>query len=188
MDCDLVSEALKDFCSSSQSHKKIQLKEWSMVVIRDSPSPGDCSIFPPINHENLRIPSHPCQEQQNLLSPSSSSSSSLASFSVSSSSPSLSTLSGPPSPSPLDSRVKEAGEVKSWIEIGLEVLRCKVSAVVSSFRNYDAAKPRRFWSFGAAATAVVLWMLFIRARRRQQGAESRDRLMQVIKEKDEVGL
>ena len=68
----LVREDPKE-CEQIQSLKKIQLKEWSMVVIRDSPTHDDCSIFPPINHEKLPISK---QNEQHPLSPLSSSSSS----------------------------------------------------------------------------------------------------------------
>ncbi|KAE8124383.1 hypothetical protein FH972_019277 [Carpinus fangiana] len=193
---DLIPDGGKDSSFfSSQPHNATYLKEWSMVLIRDSPAHGDCSVFPPVNHENLHIPSHsqPCEEQQNPLSPSSSSStspslSSSSSFTLSSSlSPSDSfdsdSLPAPPS----DSRVKKAGEVTSWIGIGLEVFRCKVVAVVSSFRNYVAYNRGAFRSFGpvAAVVALVVWTLFMRYRRRRRRAETVGRLVQIIKEKDE---
>ena len=193
----LVREDPKE-CEQIQSLKKIQLKEWSMVVIRDSPTHDDCSIFPPINHENLPISE---QNEQHPLSPPSSSSSSsspsssspppnpFSSSSSLSSSPSDSTASDPqPAPPPSDSRMKRAGEVTRWIGVGLEVIRCKVFALVSSFRNYDATKGA-FWSFSpVAAAAAVFWMLFMQARRRRRRMESKGRLMQAIKEKDEVGF
>jgi hypothetical protein len=201
VDDDLVHEDPKDWeqiqaSFSSQPHNKIQFKERSMVVIRDSSTIyNDYSIFPPINHENLYISSHISQEQQYPLSPSSSSSSSSPPFPFSSSFSSLSSSSpsdfialGPQSAPPSDSRVKRAGELTRWIGIGFEVLRCKALALVSSFRNYHATKGA-FWSFGPlAAAAVVFWMLFMRARRRRRQKESLDRLMEVIKEKDEVGF
>ena len=74
-----------------------------------------------------------------------------------------------------------------WIGVGLEVIRCKVFALVSSFRNYDATKGA-FWPFSPVAAAVVFWMLFMQARRRRRRMESKGRLMQAIKEKDEVGF
>ena len=121
----LVREDPKE-CEQIHSLKKIQLKEWSMVVIRDSPTHDDCSIFPPINHENLPI------SEQHPLSPSSSSSSSsspsssspppnpFSSSSSLSSSPSDSTASDPqPAPPPSsNSQVKRAGEVTRWIGLG----------------------------------------------------------------------
>lgn len=195
---DLIPDGGKDSSFfSSQPHNATYLKEWSMVLIKDSLAHGDCSVFPPVNHENLHIPSQPCEEQQNPLSPSSSSSSS-SSPSSSSSSFTLSSSLSPsdsfdseslPAP-PSDSRVKRAGEVTSWIGIGLEVLRCKVVAVVSSFRNYVAYNRGAFRSFGpvAAALALVVWTLFMRYRRRRRRAESVGRLMQIIKTKDEVGF
>ncbi|XP_030939293.1 uncharacterized protein LOC115964107 [Quercus lobata] len=190
----LVREYPKE-CEQNHSLKKIQLKEWSMVVIRDSPTHDDCSIFPPINHENLPI------SEQHPLSPSSSSSSSsspssssplpnpFSSSSSLSSSPSDSTASDPqPAPPPSsNSQVKRAGEMTRWIGVGLEVIRCKVFALVSSFRNYDAIKGA-FWPFSpvaAAAAAAVFWMLFMQARQRRRRMESKGRLMQAIKEKDE---
>ncbi|KAM4106991.1 hypothetical protein ACB094_04G108100 [Castanea mollissima] len=160
----LVREDPKE-CEQIPSLKKIQLKEWSMVVIRDSPTNDDCSIFPPINHENL-----PISEQHPFSPPSSSSSSSS------------------PSPPPSDSQVERAGEVTRWIGVGLEVIRCKVFALVSSFRNHDAATKGAFWSFrpvAAAAAAAVFWMLFVEARQRRRRMESKGRLMQAIREKDE---
>jgi hypothetical protein len=194
---DLIPDGGKDSSFFlSQPHNATYLKEWSMVLIRDSPAHGDCSVFPPVNHENLHIPSHsqPCEEQQNPLSPSSSSSSSSTSPSLSSSS-SFTSLSPSdsfdsdslPAP-PSDSRVKKAGEVTSWIGMGLEVFRCKVVAVVSSFRNYVAYNRGAFRSFGpvAAAMALVVWTLFMRYRRRRRRAETVGHLVQIIKEKDEV--
>ncbi|KAF3959021.1 hypothetical protein CMV_016129 [Castanea mollissima] len=190
----LVREDPKE-CEQIPSLKKIQLKEWSMVVIRDSPTNDDCSIFPPINHENL-----PISEQHPFSPPSSSSSSSspcssspppnpFSSSSSLSSSPSDSTASDPqPAPPPSDSQVERAGEVTRWIGVGLEVIRCKVFALVSSFRNHDAATKGAFWSFrpvAAAAAAAVFWMLFVEARQRRRRMESKGRLMQAIREKDE---
>ncbi|XP_023911419.1 uncharacterized protein LOC112023035 [Quercus suber] len=189
----LVREDSKE-CERIQSLKEIQLKEWSMVVIRDSPTHDDCSIFPPINHENLPISE---QNEQHPLSPSSSSSSSsspsssspppnpFSSSSSLSSSPSDSTASDPqPAPPPSDSRVKRAGEVTRWIGVGLEVIRCKVFAFVSSFRNYDATKGA-FWSFSPVAAAAVVFWMFVLARQRRRRVQSKGRLMQAIKEKDE---
>jgi hypothetical protein len=189
---DLIPDGRKDSSFSSQPHNTTYLKEWSMVLIRDSPAHGHCSVFPPVNHENLHIPSQPFQEQQSPLSPSSSSlsSSSSSSFSLSSSfSPSDSTDSDSLPAPPPDSRVKKAGELTRWIGIGLEVLRCKVIAAVSSFRNYVPNNRGSFRSFGpvAAAVALVVWTLFMRYRRRRR-TESVGRLVQTIKEKDEVGF
>lgn len=189
----LVREDPKE-CEQIHSLKKIQLKEWSMVVIRDSPTHDDCSIFPPINHENLPISEqHPLSPSSSSLSSSSSPSSSspppnpFSSSSSLSSSPSDSTASDPqPAPPPSsNSQVKRAGEVTRWIGVGLEVIRCKVFALVSSFRNYDATKGA-FWPFSpVAAAAAVFWMLFVQARQRRRRMESKGRLLQAIKEKDE---
>ncbi|XP_009338851.2 uncharacterized protein LOC103931152 [Pyrus x bretschneideri] len=169
------------FDSAGFEFKRIpetQHKEWSMVAIRDTPSPNtDSSVFPPINHENLHHPSQPDRKHPDPLSSpslSSSSSPSLSSFS-----PSDSDESGPLSPLPFDTLVRKPGEFTTWVGIGFGLLRSKVSAMASS-SGFD-----KVWSFasgaGMAAVVFVLWSLFLRAWQRRY----RNDLKLIRKEKDE---
>lgn len=152
-----------------QQISKTQFKEWSMVAI--SPNNDRSSVFPPINHENLHLPSSP--------SLSSSSSSSLSSFSPSDSDESAL---GPVSPRKSDTHVRESGEFRNWVGIGVEVVRSKLLGIASSVGW------AKVWSFssGASIVAVVfmLWSFYLRARQRRY----RNHFKLIIKEKDEVSL
>ncbi|KAK7292191.1 hypothetical protein RIF29_07959 [Crotalaria pallida] len=124
----------------------------SMVVIRDD---DECSVFPPINHENLQILSQPQPSPSQSPSPSSSSSSTLSSFSPSDSdaSPSL-------SPSNANAhRLTRGSDFVAWMGMGLTILRSKLFAIVSSFRNRGASQRRALSSFGLPAGAVVITQL-----------------------------
>ncbi|KAL5815829.1 hypothetical protein ACOSQ3_024207 [Xanthoceras sorbifolium] len=151
-----------------QPHKEPS-KRWSMVTIRDSLhsySNSDCSIFPPINHENLHI-----QEQHKHQNPSSNSSSPL----------SLSPLSDLNTQA-LPSSSKEV--ISGWLDFGLEALRAKI---FSLFGNNGAIR-RVFGSFGSAAgvaVLVMLWWLCRRIRRRRSQRECVEYLKLIIKQKDE---
>ncbi|XP_050377897.1 uncharacterized protein LOC126795118 [Argentina anserina] len=140
--------------------KKKKKNKWSMVAIRDSNS---SSIFPPINHENLHLPTSP--------SLSSSSSSSLSSFS-----PSDSDESGPvpPKKNP-DARVSKCGESRSWAGFGFGLLRARVLGIAWG----------KAWSFGCGVSVVaamfVVCSFYLRARQRRY----RRRCDLVIKERDE---
>ncbi|XP_062025471.1 uncharacterized protein LOC133741762 [Rosa rugosa] len=141
---------------------KTQFKEWSMVAIRDSNS----SVFPPINHENLHLPTSP--------SLSSSSSSSLSSFS-----PSDSDESGPVSPKKPDTQVGKCGESRSWVGFGVGLLRSKVLGI-GSLIGWE-----KVWCFGSGAGIVavvfMVWSFYLRVRRRRY----RKRSDLIIKQKDE---
>lgn len=163
-------------------------KHWSMVVIRDTLPNNDCSVFPPINHENLNH--H--EEQDRPLSPSLSSSSSPSSSSSLSSSSSFShsdtDSSDPESPGPSDTQVLETvGKANLWLSIDFEVLRSKLLAFASSFGYNGGGIRGRIQSFcstaGIVATAVMFWSLYMRGRHRRR---SRENLMLLVKEKDEV--
>ncbi|PQQ20492.1 uncharacterized protein Pyn_22291 [Prunus yedoensis var. nudiflora] len=162
---------------------KTHLKECFMVAIRDSPlSPNnDCSVFPPINHENLHLPSQPNQQHPEPLSPSPSSPSlsSSSSSSLSSFSPSDSDESGPVSPLSLGTQVRKHGQGTTWIGIGVEVVRSNLFAMASSF-GFD-----KVWCFasgaGMAAGVFMLLSLYLRTRQRRY----RNHLKLIVKEKDE---
>lgn len=167
----------------SSKIQKPLLRECSMVVIRDDvvQHHRDHSVFPPINHENLHISSP-------SLSPSTSS--------VSSFSPSdTDSWGASSSSSPSDSPDQKIGGFTASVSIGLEILRSKLFAVVSLYRNYGANRSA-IWSIGsaaaAAAAAVLSWWMYMRVwwwlkkktRRKQTRREFH--LMNIIKEKDEV--
>ncbi|KAI5330127.1 hypothetical protein L3X38_029524 [Prunus dulcis] len=162
---------------------KTHLKECSMVAIRDTPlsSYNDCSVFPPINHENLHLPSQPNKQHSDPLSPSPSSPSlsSSSSSSLSSFSPSDSDESGPVSPLSSGTQVRKPGQGTTWIGIRVEVVRSKLFAMASSF-GFD-----KVWCFasgaGMAAGVFILLSLYLRARQRRY----RNHLKLIVKEKDE---
>ena len=85
-----------------------------------------------------------------------------------------------------NSQVKRPSEVTRWVKVGFEILRCKVFALISPFRNYDATRGA-FWSVGLVAMTVVMvefWILFmwVQLRRRWNGTGSLDCLMLRFKE------
>ncbi|KAK9278793.1 hypothetical protein L1049_028371 [Liquidambar formosana] len=179
---DEVSEGIKEW-------EQIQsLKEWSMVVIRDSLS-DDCSVFPPINHEGLHISSRHNHQNPECPSPSPS----LPSLPSPSPSPSDETGEDPQSSSPSNYRIRLPVDVSRWFAIGLEVLRSKFLGIVPSFR-YNAAIGGSVWSFAPVAglvTSLLLSLLYMRVRRRRHRRcleQSRDHLLLLIKERDEVRL
>lgn len=159
------------------------IKPWTMVVIRDSLPKTEFTVFPPNNHENL----HPSLHNTVPVSPSLSSSSSLASSSSSSSfSPSDIDQSDPDSPVASDSRGRRTVEARWWVRIGLEVLRCRILRLVSSFGENGVVwwKASFFGSgawIAAAAVAVMIWSLYVRARQRRKI----ENLMVVVREKDQ---
>ncbi|KAF3437614.1 hypothetical protein FNV43_RR20370 [Rhamnella rubrinervis] len=177
-DCELIQ-----FSNPQNTH----FEHWSMVVIRDSAAPNDCSVFPPNNHENL----HLHEREEHPLSPSSSASSSSSSLSSSSSfSPSDTDSSDPESPLPSDARVqKTGGKANSWLSIGFEVLRSKLLAFALPFGYNGGGIRWGIQSFGSTAgvlaMVVMLWSLYMRGRHRRR---SRENLMLLVKEKDEVSL
>ncbi|GMN54216.1 hypothetical protein TIFTF001_023345 [Ficus carica] len=164
-------------------------KPWTMVVIRDSLPKTEFTVFPPTNHENL----HPSLHNTVPVSPSLSSSSSLASSSSSSSfSPSDSDQSDPDSPVASDSPIRRTDEARWWVRIGLEVMRCRILRLVSSFGGNGVVwwKASFFGSSAgiaaaaAAAVAVIIWSLYVRARQRRK----MENLMVVVREKDQVSF
>lgn len=188
------SQTLNLYQLPSSKIQKTLLREWSMVVIRDVQHHNDCSVFPPVNHENLHIssPSHQCDDISASPSSSSPSSSFPLSSSVSSFSPSDIDSWGLSSSLPSDSLVQKIGGFTGWVSIGLEILRSKLFAMVSLYRNY-AAKRSAIWSIGPAAAAAVLsWWMYMRVwywlkqRTRRTQTRRESHLMTIIKEKDEV--
>lgn len=159
-------------------------KNSSMVLIRDSLPHNDCSVFPPINHENL----HPIpQQQQHPLSPSlsSSSSSSFSSSSSSSFAPSDAEYSDPESPLSSETRLQKSGaKATTWVGFGYEVLRSKLLAFASSFGCRWGIQTFGSTSAGIIGLGLMIWSLYMRSRQRR----SRENLMQLVKQRDEVSL
>nr|XP_004299331.2 PREDICTED: uncharacterized protein LOC101296664 [Fragaria vesca subsp. vesca] len=133
-------------------------REWSMVAIRDSTS----SVFPPINHENLHLPTSP--------SLSSSSSSSLSSFS-----PSDSDESGPVSPTKVNTQVGKCSELRSWVGLGVGLLRSRILGIGGLVKRWG------FSSGYVVAVVFMVWSFYLRVKQRRY----RRRCELVIKEKDE---
>ncbi|MED6183728.1 hypothetical protein PIB30_040362 [Stylosanthes scabra] len=146
----------------------------SMVVIRSAIA-TDCSVFPPINHENL--------PQSPPSSPSSSSSSS-------------STFSPPDSDTwrldsscPIDSQLGKRTDFLRLAFIGVDILRSKLLALTSSFRAAAFARGA-FWSIWMPAAAVLmsLWIIMRRKksrRSRRSIKDSENRFLDIIHQKDE---
>ncbi|GMQ10805.1 hypothetical protein CsSME_00053667 [Camellia sinensis var. sinensis] len=173
----------------SLSDSQTQFREWSMVAFRDAhfDSNHDHSIvFPPINHEGLHITSSPSDDQHQDLKPSNS----------------------PPDDNGLVplSPPQTAGvggeAVARWVGFGFELLRSKVSGIASSVRNfvgfggtnwsYSLGANRSFSSTIGVAAALLVWCLLVAVRQRRRRVlvrkESRDHLILLIKEKDEVSF
>ncbi|KAL3513140.1 hypothetical protein ACH5RR_025857 [Cinchona calisaya] len=170
---------------------------WSMVLIKDNHN-EECSslIFPPIHHENLHL-KHPSVFKDYHdgkpvmpLSSSSSSSASLSDESNDGDNSSTTLLSpssdsnqrvGPDSPvlTPTP-KTRHAADVSSWVNLGLEMVYSKVRCVLGSVQC--SAKVSSF-----TTAAMVLGFLYFRWRRRRVRVteEDRDRLVRIIKEKDE---
>ncbi|KAI4335959.1 hypothetical protein L6164_014549 [Bauhinia variegata] len=190
------SENLEQTCTSNFLHPSpfrnpnTKLQQGSMVVIRDFQDYDENFVFPPSNHENLHINSNSHQFEHIPESPSSSSTS--CSSSSSTFSPSETDMWGLPSPPPppSDFLVRKNSYSTGWMGNGLEILRSKIVAMFTPFRNYSANKAD-ICSIGPAASAVLMsWWMCIQVwrwlrRRRRQTRE--DHLMTVIKQKDEVG-
>lgn len=195
-------------CCSSEPHMG-RSRRWSMVVIRESPvdgcpdgKDGVLSVFPPSNHENLLVPSGPCDEQRSpcsILPPSSdllpspsqfftSSSSSSSSSSCSSSfSPSDVDEELQEEPRPSDSAVQvgEPGRATWLLRLGFRVWGSKVFGAMSSFFGRGAARGGLFW-LSVASAAAALWWVCARFRLlRLRHRERVDGLMRVVKERDE---
>ncbi|KAK7330332.1 hypothetical protein VNO77_24522 [Canavalia gladiata] len=152
-------------------HLPLNPNDWSMHDNKDA------FVFPPINHENLQIPSHQTIPNSPPSSLSSSSSYSSSSLSSSSSSSSL----------PFDSQLRKGSDFIGWLSIGLQILRSKFLSTLSSFRNQRGA----IWSFGVPTAALVMscWV-FVTMRKKKSKRRSltanEARLINIIKEKDGV--
>ncbi|XP_022948859.1 uncharacterized protein LOC111452392 [Cucurbita moschata] len=176
--------------SSSSQQPKIQLKEWSMVGIRDSLPKDDFSVFPPSNHENLWLPSIEGNERGSPVSfqsnsPSSSFRSSQSSSSFSSFSLSDDETSHPQSPSPSDCQIRKSMAASKWMAFGVQILRSRIAAMTSSIWP-NAARRTAVWLFspaGRIGLLVTLWWLYKRLRQRRL-RHSTEQLKMMIKEKD----
>ncbi|XP_019451546.1 PREDICTED: uncharacterized protein LOC109353656 [Lupinus angustifolius] len=150
----------------------------SMVLIRDF---NDFSVFPPNNHENLQIFSHHHSIPESTSSPSSSSS--FSSFSPSDSD----------SLSPFNSQLRRGADFVAWMSLGIHILRSKLYAIVSSFRNCDSER-RVVSSIGVPAGVVVMlcwimmrfWWWVRKWRKKRNFKRNEIRLRNIIKEKDEI--
>ncbi|CAL0307195.1 unnamed protein product [Lupinus luteus] len=150
----------------------------SMVLIRDT---NEFSVFPPNNHENLQIFSNHNSIHESTSSPSSSSSSS--SFSPSDSD----------SVSPFNSQLRKGAHFVAWMSFGIHILRSKLYAIVSSFRN-SASERRVVSSIGVPAGVVVMlcwivmrfWWWVRKWRKKRSFKQNQIRLINTIKEKDEI--
>ncbi|XP_039058086.1 uncharacterized protein LOC120201572 [Hibiscus syriacus] len=156
---------------SPEAKPNRQIKQqWSMVMIRDSVSRSDLSVFPPVDHENLHR-----QIEQPLRDP-----------------PSDSTLHPPPDAGRVVSSSCGRG-IGEWLGIGAGILRAKIVGLGSYFGYRDGTIGKAFRSFRGVidfATMVLLWWLCKRIWRMRRRKESVARLRMIIKEKDEkiVGL
>ncbi|XP_027126232.1 uncharacterized protein [Coffea arabica] len=174
---------------------------WSMVLIKENHQEDSCSlIFPPSHHENLHVVGKsltPSNSPPSPLLPSSTSASDLSSevnndsndddddsSSTTLFSPSDSNRpSGPDSDSPVPTprlRRRDAGDVPSWVNVGLEVFYSKIRGAVGTFRF-----PVKVPAFTVAAMVVGILYFGWRRRRRSIKQRDRDRLVRIIREKDE---
>ncbi|KAL0416353.1 UNVERIFIED_CONTAM: hypothetical protein Slati_3467200 [Sesamum latifolium] len=174
---------------------------WSMVAIRKVHQDHGCDnppiVFPPINHENLlispdppptpdRIPRVGADIQQISFSESDSDSdysNSSSTFSPSDSSP------VPRSPVFRNSGARPAADAAGWFDSWTEILQCKVSGLVRFLCSSFSYSRVAFLTFRSTAlTAILIAFLYFRRRRRLRAREENmDRLIGIIKERDEVG-
>ncbi|KAG8379225.1 hypothetical protein BUALT_Bualt07G0066400 [Buddleja alternifolia] len=170
---------------------------WSMVAIRNHQDHGNDTppiIFPPINHENLQlspdtppissqIPHIHTDNQQISFSDSDSDSdsdsNSSSTFSPSDSSPVLL--------SPLFSPERPAAATARWCDSWIEILRSKVNVFVRFVCGSFTSSRGVFLTFRSAAfaAALIAFLYFRRRRRLRVGGESKDRLIGIIKQRDE---
>ncbi|GMI67387.1 hypothetical protein like AT5G61360 [Hibiscus trionum] len=156
---------------SRQTKPNHQIKQqWSMVMIRDSVSHSDLSVFPPVDHENLHR-----QIQQPQQNP-----------------PSDLTLLPPSESSDVDSSPGGRG-IGEWLGIGVGILRAKIVGLACYFGYKNGTIGKAFRSFRGVidlATVVLVWWLCKRIWRLRRRKESAQMLRTIIKEKDEkiVGL
>ncbi|KAF8390172.1 hypothetical protein HHK36_024694 [Tetracentron sinense] len=174
MEEDEISEGLKDWeeiqsSSSAQAQAEAQThsRPWETVVRRNSLYDYS-SVFPPSDHEGLPISSQddlPQEEPEPESEPSS------------------------PSPS-ADSRLQVVGDIAKWFSFGFQVLCSKFIHISSSVRSYSASRGKVWISApttGVVAAAMLLSMFYmmLRQSRRRSRQEKNDRLILLIKEKDE---
>ncbi|CAN8298637.1 unnamed protein product [Cochlearia groenlandica] len=182
----------------------------SMVFIRDSPD--DLVVFPPINHENLKVsPSPICGYIESPSSESESPSSSSRLSASSSSSFSLLSPSDSDGQSPCERKSPSETEAKSPISptsdsdgqspttarkslyrgrgadddvFGhwCELLLVRVN---SKFKTLVAWLSTTLWSLYPAFAIGIWWWMRVRARRRRVNGETTNHLRDTIKEKDE---
>ncbi|XP_057805132.1 uncharacterized protein LOC131020380 [Salvia miltiorrhiza] len=166
---------------------------WSIVAIRNLPKhelDNPPIVFPPIDHENLHIspqsPPSPYQSynihagnRQISFSDSDSDSdlNSSSTFSPSDSSP--------PPRSPISSA--RPADAAGWFGLWAELLNSKVNITVRFLRSALTASKGALLTYRSVAFAAVLAaVLYFRRRRRLRGGEeSRDRLVGMIRKRDE---
>lgn len=193
-DCENFPSLNSSVSPSASRLRKIELKEWSMVVIRDSLPRNDFAVFPPSNHENLQPPSNeedergsPVSFQSNSPSTSFRSSQSSSSFSSFSFSDDESSHSQSQSPKPSDCQIRKSMAASRWMVYGIQILRARIAAMASTIWS-NTARRTAFWLFspaGRIGLVVSLWWLYKRARQRRL-RQSSEQLRMIIKEKDEV--
>lgn len=177
-----------------------QQGNWSMVLIKENHQ-GDPSslIFPPSHHENLHVVGKSSSPPNFPSSPPSSSTSASdlssevdnvsndddgnSSYTTLFSPEGSNRPASPDSDSPVATprlRRRDAADVTSWVNFGLEVLYSKIRGVFGSFRF-----PVKVPAF--TTVAMVVAFLYFRWRRRRRSIEhqERDRLFRIIMEKDE---
>ncbi|KAK7265821.1 hypothetical protein RJT34_33445 [Clitoria ternatea] len=139
----------------------------------------DTYLFPPINHENLHVPS-----SSDLITPHSSSSSSSSSSSFDSSSFSSDSDTWTPSSSspPFDSQLRKGPEFIGWMNMGVQILCSKLFALFSPFRN--RTHRGAIWSIGMLLVSCWILMTMKRRRKKKRLTPNEARLINIIKEKD----
>lgn len=161
---------------------------WLMVAIRshqkhDPENPP--IVFPPIDHENLHIPPTPYQFHSihagNLQISFSDSESDSDLNSSSTFSPSDSS---PPPRSPI-SLANPAADAAGWFGSCTGTLNSKLNALVRFLCSALTSSRGALLTFRFAAV-LVAFLYFRRRRRLRGGEESRDRLIGMIKQRDEV--
>lgn len=171
------------------------LPHWPMVSIRDHQKHDHKNppiVFPPIDHENLLIspelpPSHYQIHNIHAGNRQISFSDSDSDSDLNSSSKFSPSDSSPPPRSPIYSALRErpaVGRFGSWTEM----LNSKVNGLVRLLCGaLTSSRGALFTSRSAAFAAVLIAFLYFRRRRRLIGGEvSRDRLLGMIKKRDEV--
>ncbi|XP_052179966.1 uncharacterized protein LOC127793205 isoform X2 [Diospyros lotus] len=173
-------------CFHSLSDSEIQFNGYSTVVATGHSHfnhGGDDSsiVFPPSNHEGLHITSSCNHDEQRRRE-----------TRESSDSPSDDKGLAPPRLASDSTGAGFGGEVKRWVGFGLELLRSKVTGIASWVRCLSASSGKN-WSSRCVvgmAAALLVWCVYAVARRRRRRSrirrESRDHLILLIKEKDEM--